>query len=177
MLTSDLNALPLDETLFTRLYNQHWEKVFAVCYANLEDVEASKELVQEIFKSLWERRDQLEFTHSPERYLLRSAKLKVFEYIRNKQTRNAHLKRVAFEVSDQVNVTEDSVMHNSLYEVLVYLINALPESCQRVFRMSREMGMSNKEIASQLLISERTVEYHLTNALRQLRARLRDYAL
>lgn len=68
-------------------------------------------------------------------------------------------------------------MHRCLIERLAFLVNALPEHCQRVFRMSRELGLSNKEIAHELLISERTVAYHLSNALRELKAKLNDYAI
>lgn len=170
-------AGPLDETMFTDLYNQYWEKVFSICYAHLEDVDVAKEIVQDIFKSVWERRDTLTFTHSVERYLLRSAKLKVFEYIRNKQIRTTHLKRLADEAGRETNVTEDLVMHRCLSETLVSLVNALPYNYQRVFRMSRERGLSTKEIAEELLISERTAAYHLASALKQLRSRLNDYAL
>ncbi|WP_229207903.1 RNA polymerase sigma-70 factor [Dyadobacter beijingensis] len=167
----------MNDSSFTNIYNEYWEKVFVVCYSNLKDVEVAKELTQEIFKSIWERRHQLVFTESVERYLVRSAKLKVFEYIRNKQIRVAHLRNIATANTGHANVTEDLVMHQHLSDRLKALIDGLPGHCQRVFRMSREQGMTNKEIAGILVISERTVEYHLSNALRLLRSGLKDYAI
>ena len=168
---------PLDETLFTEIYNRYFEKVFGVCYSNLKDAEVAKELAQEIYKSLWERRHTIAFTHSVEHYLVRSAKLKVFEYIRNRQIRTEHLKTIATIDTGNANFTENSVMHQYLHERVRRLIDALPVHCQRVFRMSREQGLTNKEIAGELVISERTVEYHLANALRSLRSGLKDYAI
>jgi len=175
--TTETKAAPLDEISFTDLYNEYWENVFAICYAHLEDVEIAKGMVQDIFRSVWERRDTLAFTHSVKHYLLRSAKLKVFEYIRNKKIRTMHLQRIAEEGTLRSNITEELVLHRCLTERLALLVNALPEHCQRVFRMSREHGLSNKEIAHELLISERTVAYHLSNALRELKAKLNDYAI
>lgn len=105
--TIESTAAPLDEISFTDLYNVYWENVFAICYAHVEDVEVAKEMVQDIFKSVWERRDTLAITHSVKRYLLRSAKLKVFEYIRNKQIRTTHLQRLAEEGRQRSNATED----------------------------------------------------------------------
>ena len=53
-------------------------------------------------------------------------------------------------------------------------MNELPRQCRRVFKMSREEGYSNKEIASQLLISERAVEFHITKALAFFRKNLTE---
>src|SRR5690606_6227853 len=84
-------SLTINETTFTEIYNNYWEKVFTICYKHTDDLEVAKELVQDIFKSLWERRHSLEINTSYERYLLRSAKLKVFEHIRNKQLRSRNV--------------------------------------------------------------------------------------
>lgn len=165
-----------DAKWFAQTYERYWEKVYFVCYNNLKDREVAKEMVQDIFKSLWERKDTLEITSSLEHYLVRAAKLKVFEHIRNKTIRQKHLDCVMRAHCESVNCTEEEVLFQGLTEKVKHLVDRLPCQCQNVFRMSREQGLSNKEIASSLLISERAVEYHITKALSFLRKNLTEYA-
>ncbi|TDE11297.1 RNA polymerase sigma-70 factor [Dyadobacter psychrotolerans] len=173
---SGRTSFKIDEESFKDIYNQYWEKVFTVCYHNLGDTERAKGMVQEIFKSLWERKDELEITQSVEGYLIRSAKFKVFEFIRNKKIREQHLEQIVYNRIESVNFTENEVMLQNLKDRLTNLIDSLPTQCRRVFKMSREEGLSNKEIASDLLISERAVEYHITKAISSLKSRLTEYS-
>jgi len=169
-------AFRIDEASFKEIYNLYWEKVFSVCYANLGESEAAKGMVQEIFKSLWERKEDLEINQSVERYLVRSAKFKVFEYIRNKKIREQHLENIVASQTASLNYTENEVMVRSLSERIADLIEDLPSQCRRVFKMSRDQGLSNKEIASDLLISERAVEYHISKAVTSLKSHLTEYS-
>ena len=66
-------------------------------------------------------------------------------------------------------------MFNNLKEQVNVLVDTLPCQCKRVYKMSREQGLNNKEIASALLITERAVEYHIAKALQMLRANLTPY--
>jgi len=173
---SDKISFKIDEDSFREIYNLYWDKVFSVCYSNLGETEPAKGMVQEIFKSLWERKDELEINQSVERYLVRSAKFKVFEYIRNKKIREQHLDQIVSSQVTSLNYTENEVMLSSLRERLSVLIEKLPNQCRKVFRMSREQGLSNKEIASDLLISERAVEYHISKAVSSLKSNLTEYS-
>lgn len=172
-----LHTIPfkIDEQSFREVYVAHWEQVFRMCYNNLHDVEVAKGMVQDIFKSLWERRDDLEITTSVERYLIRSAKFKVFEYLRNSKIRQEHTNEIVAYTCTAVNSTENDVLYNNLKEKVSRLVDTLPAQCQNVFKMSREQGLSNKEIATSLLISERAVEYHITRALSTLKTNLSEY--
>lgn len=161
----------INRKTFEDVYHRYWEKVYAVCYNNIRDVEVAKEMVQDIFKSLWERRDDLELENVGN-YLIRSAKFKTFEYIRNKTTRQ---KIDEFNYQGCVNAsncTEEQVLFNNLKKNVDLLVDTLPCQCKRVYKMSREEGFSNREIAEKLVISERAVEYHITKAMATLKQRL-----
>jgi RNA polymerase sigma-70 factor (family 1) len=165
----------IDEATFKQMYLRYWEKVYAVCYNNIRHTEVSKGMVQEIFKSLWERREQLEIDTSIERYLMRSAKFKVFEYLRNVKSRREHTARALSGYCNAEHCTENDIMFNSLKCKVDLLVDTLPCRCRNVYKMSRDQGLSNKEIASALLISERAVEYHISRALSTLRLNLTEY--
>jgi RNA polymerase sigma factor (sigma-70 family) len=132
-------------------------------------------MTQDIFRSLWERREVLEINVPPERYLVRAAKFKVFEYLRNVSNRERHLDIIKQESAFHSYATEEQVMYSTLSTQIAGLIDGLPNRCRQVFRMSREEGFTNKEIAKILSITERAVEYHIARALDTLRLRLQDY--
>jgi len=154
------------------MYSLYWKRVYAVCYNNLKNVEVSQGMVQDIFLSLWERRDTVVITSSIEHYLVRAAKMKVFEYIRNKAIHEAHLSEIRATSISSTFCTEQEVIYNNLNEQVKVLVDHLPSQCQQVFSL-REDGRTNKEIASFLQISEKAVEYHITKALRFLKSNLR----
>jgi RNA polymerase sigma-70 factor (family 1) len=161
----------INQETFEDVYHRYWEKVYAVCYNNIRDVEVAKEMVQDIFKSLWERRDNLELENVGH-YLIRSAKFKTFEFIRNKTTRQKIDEFNYQGCVNSSNCTEEQVLFNDLKDNVNLLVDNLPCQCKRVYKMSREEGFSNREIAEQLFISERAVEYHITKAMRTLKEKL-----
>jgi len=161
----------INRKTFEDVYHGYWEKVYAVCYNNIRDVEIAKEMVQDIFKSLWERRADLEL-ENVERYLVRSAKLKAFEFIRNKTTRQKIDEFNYQGCVNSSNCTEEQVLFNDLKENIDLLVDTLPCQCKKVYKMSREDGLSNREIAEKLTISERAVEYHITRAMSTLKVKL-----
>lgn len=173
----DINSsgtLHIDKETFEWIYTLYWEKVYAICYNNIREMEPAKEMVQDIFKSLWERRENLELEKA-EHYLVRSAKFKTFEYIRNKVSREKHIGMKMQSCTMSTNCTEEHILFNSLKEKVNLLVDRLPCQCRRVYKMSREDGLGNKEIASNLLISERAVEYHISKATTMLKLNLANY--
>lgn len=159
---------------FEALYHSHWEQVLAVCYQGTRDISQAEDLLHEIFQSIWERRGELRI-HGPARhYLVRAAKLKLMAFHRDTANR-----KVIFNQAVTRNEAEETTLNHIDYQFLTERINKLvadmPHPAQEVFVMSRHEGMSNKAIAASLVVSEKTVEYHLTRALRFLGKHLSEY--
>jgi len=160
---------------FQDVYDLYWEKVYLQCFHHLGDHETAKDMTQDIFRSLWERFDDLEITTSIEFYLAKAAKLKVFEYIRNETVKRKHIQTFLYDTETADNSVEENVEYKELYNHLISLIALLPKQCKTVFTLSKINGLSNKEIAMELNISERAVEYHITKAYLFIRKKIAKY--
>ena len=150
----------------------YFRKIYGICYHLTYDENLAQDLVQDIFHSLWRKRNHLEIKVSLENYLVRAAKLEVMNYYRTKTNRIKHLKKALIGFNEEDNTTEEKVLLNELEQELNLLIEKLPSKSKKVFCLSRFKGMSNKEIASTLNISEKGVEYHITKVISYLKRNL-----
>ena len=126
----------------------------------------------EIFCSIWERRDTLRITESWEKYFYRSAKNRYLNYSRNLTTQQKHLKEIARALPVGQNTTEETIDETQMAEEIAKLVKEMPEKRREVFQLSRQKGLSTKEIAELMEISEKTVKNHLTKSLSFLRLNL-----
>jgi RNA polymerase sigma-70 factor (family 1) len=156
------------EQAFKIIFDRYWDKVYAVCYRNTRAREESREMTQDIFKSLWERRETLDLKGTLGEYLGKAAKYQVFNFYRDKQTEKRHMDCFFMDYCGEDNCTENQVLYEQLEHRLGYLVDRLPCQCKAVFQLSREKNMSHRQISELLGISVKTVEYHMTNALKYL---------
>lgn len=178
-ITLDFNVNKGDNSFvqFETVYNLYWKKLYSICNKSLEDPDIAKDLVQDIFISLWEKQEELIINDSLEKYLVKAAKFKVFEYIRNKVGHESKMETLSYyQTLEQTTSSQELVEYKELQENINSAISLLPDHCKKVFLQSRIEGLKNKEIAQALQITERTVEYHITKALAHLRIRLKEYA-
>ncbi|OED45965.1 hypothetical protein AB832_01125 [Flavobacteriaceae bacterium (ex Bugula neritina AB1)] len=152
---------------FEKLYQAHWRKIYGICFSKTGDVQASEEMVQDIFVSLWRRRKTIIIHTSIEAFLVKAAKLKIIDYYR-KESRVRQLDYSSLNIPyefEEKHLSQNQALYNFLEEDLEMVVSKLPTQCQKVYRLSREENLKIKEIASKLLISEKTVKNHLTKAL------------
>jgi len=166
---------PMDEQRFAQIYRTCWKNVFGIIYHYTLDQEIAEEISQDLFASIWERRDKLVIRTSIEQYLNRAAKLEAFDYLRSSISHKEHVDCALRGNCDGRNCTEEQIFFNELKGTLELLVEALPCRCREVYRLSQEQGFNNKRIAAQLVISEKTVEYHLYKAMSMLRQNLQSF--
>ncbi len=162
----------MDSSSFETIYNLFWEELYDYSLYHCKDSPVAEEIVQDIFLSLWERRDSFIVRADIKSYLYRAVKYKVFDHYREKAKNDLLLNELRLHLCDEHCLTENEVMFNDLNKSLLQIVESLPCRCREVYRLSRESGLNNKEIALALSISEKTVEQHLTKALRFIREKI-----
>jgi len=161
-----------EEGALTIIYKEYWEIMFLAAYNLVKDRSVCEDIVQEVFISLWQRREKLQIKVSLKSYLYTSTVYKVYDHFnKNKKMAKDELFD-NFENKIETSNPETKLMHQELIHYLDSIIETLPDKCKEVYKLSRENMLSNKEIAEQLNISQRTVEGHISKALKILKESL-----
>lgn len=158
-----------DGAAFTQIYEMYWEKLLAIAYAHTKDKSDAEEIVQEVFLSLWNRREQVNI-QSLENYLAKAVKFATF-----KKIMRTHQYEDIYSISykGQYESLEEQIDAVFLKEYLEGVVDVLPARCRLIFKYSREDHKTNKEIAQELSISEKAVEANITRALKKIRFQLK----
>ena len=137
----------------------------------IHDREKSQDLVLDIFTYIWENRQNFEIKQTLKAYLFQAARNKSFTYIRDKKI-PVYLEEM--EGMEIVQNYDSELELQELHHLIEEAVSLLPDKCREIFRKSREENLTNKEIAGQLHISEKTVEGQITIALKKIRIHLGD---
>ena len=161
------------ESTYALLFDHFYRplSVFASTYIN--DLDAAKEIVQDLFVYIFENRKSLVITTSLKSYLFQSVRNRCMNHIKHLQVERRHHHQIAFD-QESFEDLHAKIAETELEHRIFQIASEMPPKCQEIFRMSRVNGIKNKEIADQLNISIRTVETQISNALKALREKLGD---
>jgi RNA polymerase sigma-70 factor (ECF subfamily) len=160
-----------DERAFTEIYNRYWNKLTAIAYNLMRDKSAAKEIVQDLFVGIWNRREQIDISNLSG-YLATATRFAIFKQI-ERERRRREIESRELGILDEA-VMDQEIELKFLKEYLSGQLHFLPEKCRLVFDYSRIQDLSIPEIAEKMNISEKTVEGHLTKGLKLVRMNLRD---
>lgn len=162
-----------DERAFAELYNRYFRLLFNYTFGKVNDRFAAQEIVQELFVTIWQQR-QRSTVQCGRSYLFSSAKNLIISYYRKEYTRRFHYNQWEVQSDDSIELADQQILTSDLQDRYEKGLYQLPPKCKEVFLLSRK-GHSNREIARQLEISEKTVEQHITKALRVLKDYLKEH--
>lgn len=163
--------IPHSEAQFEAIFKAHYPGM--VLYANkfVQDMDTAKDLAQQVFVTVFEKRKDLQIKTSLKSYLFQAVRNAALNSLNQKKI---HQKHEANIIGLQETYQEEgrSLELLELTEKLHKLIDELPPKCSQIFKLNRFEGKKNKEIAETLNISIRTVETQISKALKILREKL-----
>jgi len=162
-----------DQEAFRAIFKMYWKDCYRIAYSKLNSKELAEEATQNIFVSLWERRGQVEIKNL-KAYLFTSIKYQIINIIEAKVLSKKHLGTLS-NVTQTKNDVEQYIFEKDLFEAMELALKSLPPKTMRVYQMSRIEHLTGKQIALKLGLSEKSVEYHMSKALKLLRVELKDY--
>lgn len=157
-----------DEVAFQELFTKYWELLYRIAFKILRDESMAEDMVQDVFISVWERRKQILNTNI-KAYLSQSVKFQVFKQLKKSQLQQVHVDAIESIALISNETSESKVNIKELTKEIDGVLGGLPNRCREIFYLSRNEQLTNKEIASRLGISIRTVETQISIALKHLR--------
>lgn len=164
-----------NEQAYEMLFKSYYTELVMHANRYLYDFESSREIIQDLFVHIFEKRHQLDINSSLKSYLFRSTQNRCINLINAQKIRNKYADHVKSRKYEKENLLEKDLEAAELEHNLLAAIGELPPKCRMIFKMNRFEGLSNGEIAERLELSKRTVETQITKALKILRERLKIY--
>lgn len=170
---TDIQLLDLIKTdhepAFKEVYNRYWKHLYAFAYKRVKSREVAEEIVQDFLTNFWANRNRISIQTSFEGYIYTSVKHLVLNHFAKEARKIAVFENLSTAGNNKDNSTEEVILLHELHTVIAREVSQLPIKCRSVFELSRMQNKSNKEIARVMGISEKTVEGHLSKAIKRLK--------
>jgi len=164
------------EQAFERIFTVYYPKLCAFVAGYVGSSEAAREIVQDVFLRIWERRESWNVRVTLRAYLYQSVRNRALDHLRHRRTTRAvevPLAPMHLDVATPGGI-DDEVAYRQLVQDVRAAVQQLPERRQTAFVLHRQHGLSYAEIGQVMDVSPRTVEVHISKALQHLREVLTD---
>lgn len=162
-----------NKTALDELYNYYYPRLYTFAKRFLKVEDDINDILQDVFIKIWENRKNIKNVETFNAYIFTITKNTVISYFREKIKVADFESRVREMATTEGYLTETAAEYEDLKEKVDQLIEQLPEKRKQIFKLSREQGLSNKEIAGEMGISVKTVEDHIMHAIRFLKNNLK----
>jgi RNA polymerase sigma-70 factor (family 1) len=162
-----------DQVAYTEIYNRYFYLLYCHAYKKLRDEEQAKDIVQDLFATLWAKRNVKLSTGNLGGYLYTAVRNRIFDFFAHQKVESTYIQSLMNYISTVKSVATDSLVREKEFRACIEKeIQALPPKMRLIFELSRIENLSHQEIAAKLNISENNVSKQVNNALRVLRTKL-----
>ncbi len=166
-----------DKTALEQLFNYFYPRLYNFSRAFLKLEEGIDDILQEVFLKIWVNRRNIKSADTFNSYIFTITRNLLLNELRSRlneqKTRDKILK---LSVAEEFLLSEQ-IEYQEMKEKVDQMVATLPERQREVFLLSRKEGLSYKEIATKLDIAEKTVEYHISQAIGVIKKKMRDMGL
>lgn len=164
-----------DQEAYTVIYDRYKNLLYDHAYKKLGNAEEVKDVLQELFTQLWNKRAEINVATNLSGYLYAGIRNRILNLLSHKEVEHRYIASIQQYIQEGDHTTELAIREKEFSALIQKEIDALPTKMREVFLLSRKEHLSHQQIAEQLSISEQTVAKQVTNALRILRVRLGSF--
>jgi RNA polymerase sigma-70 factor (ECF subfamily) len=161
-----------DQPAFTEIYNRYAESLAGFAASKLYSLDDARDVIHDLFVKLWENRDEVYVTSNLKSYLFAIVRHRIIDKIRRNITREEYASMVQALIVPSHDSADKQVEAKEFQQTIEKSLNQLPPRVKEIYKLSRDEGLSNHEIAEKLNLSEQTVKNQLSAALKHLRSSL-----
>ncbi len=159
---------------FEKLFFLYHKKVFGLALKYLNNQLDAEGIVQNVFIKVWENRAALDANQSISAYLFKIAKNLTLNEVKRRLCRDVYINYLQDKDNPPYDLNKE-IAYNEFAAYLYKCIDSLPERRREIFLLNRHEGLTYKQIAEKLGISENTVDKQIRNSLDYLRGQLKNY--
>ncbi|MNK94846.1 ECF RNA polymerase sigma factor SigL [compost metagenome] len=156
------------------IYDRYWQILFRFSRKMLQDENAAKDVVQEVFTTFWIKLSEISINPPLAAFLYTLTRNKILDMIKHSKVETRYLDSLKQVASLSEALPDRMYVEKELYDQIEKEISHLPEKTRIIFEMSRKQYKSSQQIADELSISQKTVRNQISNAIRILRNKLGD---
>jgi RNA polymerase sigma-70 factor (ECF subfamily) len=158
-----------DKKAFSSIYRRYWSVLVLHAKHMVKDTESARDIVQEVFTSIYRKGDNFELTTSLSAYLYAAVRFGVFGVLKHDKVRFVHMESLTNYFENNFDLADDEFRAKEIFEILEKEIAKMPPRMREIFELSRKQHLSHKQIAKMLDLSEHTVQTQITRALTLLK--------
>jgi len=166
-----------DQPAFTEIYNRYAESLAGFAASKLYSLDDARDIIHDLFVKLWESRDEVYITSNLKSYLFSIVRHRIIDKIRKNITREEYASMAQSLIVSGHDSADKQVEAKELQQTIEKSLSQLPPRVKEIYKLSRDEGLSNHEIAEKLNLSEQTVKNQLSAALKHLRSSLSNINL
>ncbi|NLS99369.1 MAG: RNA polymerase sigma-70 factor [Bacteroidales bacterium] len=166
-----------DKNALEKLFNYYYPRLYSFSKTLLKLDEGIEDILQEVFLRIYQNRKNIKSTETFQSYIFTITRNLLLNELRSQLNEHKAKEKIYRESVAREYLLSEKIEFLELQEKLEQIIETLPDRRREIYLLSRKEGLSHKEIAVKLDISEKTVEYHITQSLSEIKKKMREIGL